>query len=310
MLAWPTDPSQTALVDLHDITRPRTVCTLTGASSLSRFYSATEISYAPFSASTTPTGTPSTLVRTDVTNQSTRTFASAQTGTFEAWDWSPDGKTLAYFAGDQLWLKAGNQPAASVSSFKKQGGRGGGWDDQIAIRFSPSGTYFVLVHTVTVPTTFQIRRATDGAVVWASPSSDVQAPGFATMAVWSRGVDRLLFRDVNGVRRWDPAGTVTTLVPGLRWYEPSISPDGRTIAYEVLDTQSNPRVQVLDLQSLTVQALPSSFRWHPMFASAGLLLYVKADGNGMPGQGLLAYNLTTRVETALPYAMLLDAWPS
>jgi hypothetical protein len=132
MLAWPTNPSQTALVDLHDITRPRIVCTLTGASSLSRFYSATEISYAPFSASTTPTGTPSTLVRTDVTNQSTRTFASAQTGTFEAWDWSPDGKTLAYFAGDQLWLKAGNQPAASVSSFKKQGGRGGGWDDQIA----------------------------------------------------------------------------------------------------------------------------------------------------------------------------------
>jgi Tol biopolymer transport system component len=250
------------------------------------------------------------LVRTDVTNQSTRTFASAETGTIEAWDWSPDGKTLAYIAGDQLWLKAGNQPAASVASFKKQGGRGGGWDDEIVIRFSPSGTYFVLVHTVTIPNTFQIRRATDGAVVWASPSSDFQAPGFATMPAWSRGVDRLLFRDGNGVRRWDPSGTVTTLVPGLRWYEPSISPDGRTIAYTVLDAQSKPRVELIDLQSLKVQALPSPLRWRPMFASAGLLLYVRAEENGLPGQGVLAYNLTSRLETALPYVALLDVWPS
>jgi hypothetical protein len=310
MLAWPADPSQTGLVDLHDITRPRTVCTLTGANSLVRFYSATEISYAPLSASATPTGTPSTLVRTDVTNQSTRTFATAQTGTFEAWDWSPDGRTLAYFAGDKLWLKVGNQPAASVGSFVKQGGRGGGWDDEITIRFSPSGTYFVLVHTVTVPNTFQIRRATDGAVVWSSPSTDFKAPGFATMAVWSRGADRLLFRDDAGVRRWDPSGTVTTLMPGLKWSDPSISPDGRTVAYEVVDAQANPRVQLLDLQSLAIQPLTSAFRWRPMFASAGLLLYIRADGNGLPGQGVSAYNLTSKLETALPFAILLDAWPN
>ena len=51
---------------------------------------------------------------------------NAETGTIEAWDWSPDGNILAYFAGDRLWLKAGNQPAASVAAFTKQGGRGGG----------------------------------------------------------------------------------------------------------------------------------------------------------------------------------------
>jgi hypothetical protein len=309
-LTWPTDAAQTALVDLSDLTRPRTLCTLTNAYSLVRFYSATEISYVPYSGLTTPTGTPSRLVRTDVTHQSTQTYATAASGTIEAWDWSPDGKTLAYFAGGQLWLKTGNQSAAPIASFQGQGGRGGGWDDEIAIRFSPSGTYFVLVHTVTIPNTFQIRRATDGAVVWSSPSTDVRAPGFATMAVWSRGVDRLWFRDGSGVRRWDPSGTVTTMVPGLKWYEPSISPDGGTIAYVVVDAQVNPRVELLDLPSLKVQALPSPLRWGPMFVSTGLLLYVRAQGGGVPGQGVLAYNLTTRLETALPYAELLDVWPS
>jgi hypothetical protein len=242
----------------------------------------------------------------------TRTFVNADTGSIEAWDWSPDGNTMAYLAGDQLWLKVGTQAAASVASFKKQGGRGGGWDDEIAIRFSPTGTYFVLVHTVTIPNTFQIRRASDGAVVWASPSTDFQAPGFATMPIWSRGVDRLYFRDGNGVRRWDPSGTVTTLLPGLRWYEPSISPDGRTIAFDVLDAQRNPRVQLLDLQTVKVRAVPTPMRMHPMFASAGLLLYGRADPNGPSGasQGVSAYNLSTGLETTLPYAILLDVWPN
>jgi Tol biopolymer transport system component len=243
-------------------------------------------------------------------DQVTRTFVSAETGTIEAWDWSPNGTTLAYFAGDQLWLKAGSQPAASVASFKKQLGRGGGWDDEIAIRFSPTGTYFVLVYTATVPNTFQIRRASDGGVVWASPSSDFQSPSFATMAIWSRGVDRLYFRDGNGLRTWDSSGTVTTLMPGLRWYEPSISPDGRAIAYVVLDAAANPRVELLDPQTLKVRALPSPHRWSPMFASATLLLYGGADANGLPGQGVFAYNLTTGLETALPYAILLDVWPN
>lgn len=308
-LAWPADPAQTVLVDLRDITRPRTICTLTNAYSFVRFYSATEISYAPLSAWASGS-TNSRLVRANVTDQVTRTFVSAETGTIEAWDWSRDGTTLAYFAGDQLWLQAGNQPAASVGSFKRQGGRGGGWDDEITIRFSPSGKYFVVVHTVTIPNTFQVRRASDGAVVWASPSSDLRAPGFTTMPVWARGMDQLYFRDGNGLRHWDPSGTVTTLVSGLRWYEPSISPDGRTIAYMVLDAQASPRVELLDLQTLKAQALPSRLRWNPMFASSGLLLYIRADASGQPAQGVFAYDLNSGLETALPYAVLLDVWPS
>jgi hypothetical protein len=300
------------LVDLRDITRPRILCTLTNAYSLVRFYSATEISYAPLSDWASGTTT-SRLVRTNVMNQVTRSFVSAEIGPIEAWDWSPDGNTLAYFAGGRLWLKAGNQPAASLASFTGQGGRGGGWDDEIAIRFSPTGTYFVLVHTVTTPNTFQIRRSSDGAVVWASPSGplDFQSPGFATMAVWSQGVDRLYFRDGTGVRRWDPSGTVTTPVPGLRWYEPSISPDGRTIAYMVLDAQANPHVELIDLQTLKTRALPSPLRRGPHFASAVLLLYGAAYANGPPGAapGVFAYNLSTGLETALPYDILLDVWP-
>jgi hypothetical protein len=67
---------------------------------------------------------------------------------------------------------------------------------------------------------------------------------------------------------------------------------------------------MLELQTLKTRALPSPLRWNPMFASTTLLLYVKADAGGLAGQGVLAYDLTTRLETALPYAILLDVWPS
>jgi Tol biopolymer transport system component len=272
--------------------------------SLPKFYSATEISY-----ETPHDYTSGRLLRTDLITQATQTFATAQTGNIDAWDWSPDGKTLAYFAEGQLWLKVGNQAAASIASYKSQPGRGGGWADEIAIRFSPSGKYFVAVHTVTIPLTFEIRRASDGGLVWSSSSANFGAAGFATMGIWSRQVDQLLFRDGTSVREWHPSGTITTLVPGLKWISPSISPDGQKVAYTVLDpTTFHLRVELLDLQTLRVRLL-SSDRWNAMFASNDLLLYGRA-GVQIPDRGTLAYDLNTGVETKLPFDILLDVWPA
>jgi len=273
-----------------------------------RFYSQTEISYAPLSVWSGRDGTSSHLVRTNVATQVTRTFATSETGTIDAWDWSPDGKTLAYFAGDQLWLKLGDQAATLVASYKSQPGRGGGWSDEIAIRFSPSGKYFVAVHTVTIPLTFEIRRAADGGLAWSQPRVDFPSPAFTTMAVWSRQGDRLFFRDGNGVRTWDPPATVATLVPGLNWISPSVSPDGHRIAYTVLDpTTFHLRVELLDLQTLQIRVL-SPERWNAMFASDDLLLYGRA-GVQVPGKGTLAYDLKTGAETEVPFDILLDVWP-
>lgn len=307
-LGWPAgDPNLTVLIDLSDIAKPRTLCTLTNANSLVRFQSATQISYAPYFGSTTSDGSASTLMKRDLAKQVTQTFAAAHAWRVEGWDWSPDGTTLAYFADGQLWLRARNQAAVSVSSYKMQGGRGGGWSDEIIVRFSPSGKYFVAVHTVTVPLTFEIRRASDASLVWSLPSPD-GAPGWPTMAVWARDVDRLLFRDGNGVRAWDPSGAVTTLIPGLNWIAPSISPDGNKIAYTVLDpTTFHLRVEMVDLRTLQVRLL-SPDRWNVMFASDDLVLFGRAQVQ-FPGNGTLAYDLKTGMQSEFPLDMLLDVLP-
>jgi Tol biopolymer transport system component len=255
-----------------------------------------------------PVTTQLALVRTDLTNQTTRTFATVEVSPVnaEAWNWGPDGKTLAYFAGSRLFLKVGDQPANVVGSYKFPGGRGGSWDDEIAVRFSPSGKYFVDVHTVTVPLTFEIRRTSDGSVVWSAPN---RSPDFATMSIWSRQSDLLYFRDGTGVRTWEPSGTVSTLVPNVRWYHPSISPDGRTIAYMVIGPAGlHSSVELLDLQTLKVRALPSVAGSSPFFASDALLVYRKMEP-GTLVNGVLSYNLNTGARTELPFAMVLDVWP-
>jgi hypothetical protein len=307
-LAWPIDPSLAVVVDLTDIAHPRTLCTLTNAYSIVRFNSATVISYAPYTDPSSVVGVASRLIRTDLATGASQTFATAHAGRIDAWAWSPDGQTLVYLADSQLWLKAGDHAAVAVASYTSQPGRGGGWDDEIAVRFSPSGEYFVAVDTVTIPLTFEIRRASDGGLVWSSPSADFGASGFATMAVWSRQVDRLFFHDGTGVRAWEPSGTVTTLAPGLKWISPSLSPDEHKIAYTVLDpTTFHLRVELLDLQTLQVRVL-SPDRWNAIFASDDLLLYGKA-GVQIPDKGTLAYDLKTGVETVLPFDILLDVWP-
>jgi Tol biopolymer transport system component len=269
---------------------------------VARFYSADEISYV-----IPRFGPTAKLVRTNLTTQVTETFVSGGVG---LWDWSRDGKTLAYFDGYELWLKHQGQGAVSLASYKMQGGRGGGWIDQLAIRFSPSGQYFVFVHTVTTPLTFEIRRASDGAVVWSAPKAELQSPNWATKAVWSRTGDRLYFRQGPDVRTWEPAGTVTTLVAGLKWITTSMSPDGNSIAYAVEEDKSpyTIRVALLNLQTLQSTMLIAD-RVGAKFASDRLLLYTKAVG-GPGGSGVVAYDIKTGVETVLPYDQVIDVWPA
>ncbi len=303
------------VVDLQNIQAPKTLCTLMNPSSDVRFFSAGEIVYVPYSTyAGSDTVPPSSLVKLTLTQKTSKPIAISDRGA-SAWDWSPDGKTLAYLAGPQLWLKTGNEAAALVASFTLQPGRSGGWDDQILIRFSPSGRHFVLVNTVTIPNTFQIRRASDGSVVWASPSSDFGSAEFATMAAWARHGDRLYFRDGTGIRTWDPTEMVTTLVAGLKWFHPSISPDGRSIAYSVFDQAAPgaprfPHVELRDLQSGTAHAVGQPLRYHPFFLTSSVVLYGEADPqSGFPAQRSFALDLRTGQETELPFAFVTDVWP-
>jgi hypothetical protein len=145
--------------------------------------------------------------------------------------------------------------------------------------------------------------------MWSRPA-DFFSGNIATKAVWARQRDRLYFRDNEGVRTWEPSGTVTTQVPGLRWITTSLSPDGNSIAYSVQEDKSpyTFRVAVLNLQTLQSRMLIAD-RVSAQFASDRLLLYTKAAG-GLGGSGVVAYDIKTGVETALPYDQVIDVWPA
>jgi hypothetical protein len=300
---WPSQFEVTAAVDLSDLAHPRTICTFTNIDALARFFSADEISYV-----IPRFGPAANLVRTNLTTHVTETVVSGGAG---LWDWSADGKTLAYFAGGQLWLKHQGQRAVSLAAYEMQLGRGGGWIDELAIRFSPSGQYFVFVHTVTVPLTFEIRRASDGAVVWSQPNVEPHTANFATKAVWARQRDRLYFRHGDDVRSWEPSGSVTTQVAGLKWITTSMSPDGNTIAYTVREDKPpyTFRVALLNLQTLKSRTLIAD-RVGATFASDRLLLNTKIVPSLPGGTGVVVYDLKTDAETALPYDQLVDVWPA
>ena len=167
-----------------------------------------------------------------------------------AYDWSQSG-VLAYLAeapaNSQLVIRPRSGPAANVAlpgivSLA----------NQKTIRFSPDGNYVLLVDTDPgfTPSTaqgqspVQVRRL-DGTLVFAAPW-DGRATTMPSDAVW--GADgQLYFWDSQGVSVADLSTRVTkTLLAGVRWYDPSVSPDGSSIVFAVRDGQGLPTLELLD----------------------------------------------------------------
>jgi hypothetical protein len=105
------------------------------------------------------------------------------------------------------------------------------------LRFSPDGRLLLLAH----PTDLEVRRL-DGSLAF-TPGQAGPAPAEATWA--SDGT--LYFWDARGVNAADPfTGRTRTVLPGLRWYHPDASPDGRHLVFEVRDSQGLPHLRLLD----------------------------------------------------------------
>lgn len=186
-----------------------------------------------------------------------RTEATSAARVIAAFDWNDDG-ALAYVAhsavpgiGSRLVIEpsGGGQPL-SVSL----PATGGGATPEL--RFSPDGRLLLLVDPAlaaagaagAATATVQVRRL-DGSLVF-GPT----AAGPASDATWA-GAERLYFQDGRGVNVADlEAGTTRTILPGVRWYGPDASPDGRSVVFEVRDDLGQPRLELLDTATDAVLA--------------------------------------------------------
>lgn len=268
--------------------------------------------------------------------------------------WSPDGQSLAYLLERGDDPQTGNGPVELhlmsnradrlLATLPAVPGRGGSPEDSNLLAFSPDGQYFALVETFTGPGSgeqapFQVRRA-DGTLVAAYPSSpgDVTTSralsGKRTMAVWAGTGSTLYFRptDSAGVERWTPQSQQTMVMPSVQWYSPAASPNGRWIAYTVIDTQGMPHVALYDLATGNSRPPSNLGRTNPVFIAPGLVWYVGVrpctpaeqqappatricGGLGLPafpktGQEFL-FNPLTQQETSTNLGGLgvLDIWP-
>jgi hypothetical protein len=329
-MAMTSDFQKVLIQSFHDPLHPTTLCTMSGGSF--KFISGTEIGIVTISSPNDPIHGTSLVGRMSLTDLMPVTVVEVP-GHVGEFAWSPDGSSVAYLVNlavpgnaNQVWLKTGNARPRALTPPITFGGRGGSIDDQILVSFSPDGRYVLVVDTAlagAVPASpdqasVQVHSVPDGNLVFVPPSaltSSGKLDPFVTMAAWSRQTDRLYYRDPAGVHTWDPPAAEGILVAGLRWFFPSMSPDGRFVAYAV-NMRDQPHVEVFDLGSNKVQVIPGT-RGSPLFITANMLFEVEYI-LGQPGPGPpygpngrnFMFDLRTNVETPIPGNILpTDYWP-
>jgi hypothetical protein len=257
------------------------------------------------------------IVTVDLSTRASTTDVTAP-GYVPAFVYSHDGSMLAYLVHDTtgkaaLHIRRNGQE--STLNLNPIPGRGTGRDDEVRLEYAPDDKYLLMVDTFVgnqgqAPETgqFLVLRTNDNTVAFVPPSG---ISSNATMATWGRRSDRLYYRDQVGVRTWDAGSTsVGTLATALHWYDPAPSPDDRSIAYTEIDAQFVPHVRLLDLQSNQTASTAGAARSHPIFITADLIWYLEeqpcqSECLGGPSQTsgkVLAYNLKTKSETALPFS--------
>lgn len=240
-------------------------------------------------------------------------------GNVPAFAYSHDGATLAYLLHGtadgkaSLHVRRGGQE--TTLNLNAIPGRGVGRDDELRLEFAPDDKYLLMVDTFVgnqgqSPETgqFLILRAADNTVAFLPPAG---VSANATMATWARHSDRVYYRDQVGVRTWDAGTTsVGTLATALHWYDPAPSPDDAWLAFTDIDAQFVPRVRLYDLRSGQTVATVTAPRSHPIFITADTVWYLEEQpcqseclaGPSQTSGKVLAYNLNTKTETALPFS--------
>ncbi|HEV3460837.1 MAG TPA: hypothetical protein VG413_02225 [Candidatus Dormibacteraeota bacterium] len=304
--------SEIVLYDSASNTPQQLVAVGAGAPPEARFVSPQKIAYLDNSS---PGSTK--IISLELGTRTTSTDATVS-GYVPAFAYSHDGAMLAYLLHDNagkpsLHVRRGGQE--TTLNLNPIPGRGTGRDDEVRLEYAPDDKYLLMVDTFVgnqgqAPETgqFLVLRAADNTVAFLPPSG---ISANATMATWARHTDRLYYRDALGVRTWDAGvASVGTLVTALHWYDPAASADDRWLAFTNIDNRSVPHVQLYDLQSRQTVATTAAPRSHPIFITGDTLWYLEeqacsSECLGGPSQTsgkVLAYSLSTKTETALPFS--------
>ena len=113
-----------------------------------------------------------------------------------------------------------------------------------------------------------------------APATDWQQGEWPAMAVWSPTTPTLYFTQSGDVWRWTRADGKQRFLRGVSWYRPTISADGRYLAYEAGRADGGTDVYLVDLSSDGDPVKVGADGGNPVFLDDTQLWYAR---NGVSG---------------------------
>jgi hypothetical protein len=132
------------------------------------------------------------------------------------------------------------------------------------------------------------------------------------MAVWQPGTETLYYRQNGDVWRWTAAGGAQRYLPGVNWYYPTFSADGRYLAYAVQRPDGLHDVYLIDVSSGKAQRIGGGARTLPLFLNS-TQLWFETDSTGVcgpSGNQPLIYDISDGTEAPSSITRPVGVWPA
>jgi len=132
------------------------------------------------------------------------------------------------------------------------------------------------------------------------------------MAVWSPVSGQLFYLQQGNVWRWSTATGAVRFRTGVSWIDPTISPDGKRIAYGVRGPTGGSIVHIIDAATgADLGAVSTDARSHPFFLTDDLI-WVRGDQQGCAAgnRSTFVFDLRDQTETQSSLAQVWATWPS
>ena len=245
---------------------------------------------------------------------------------------SPDGSKWAYREGDdsgeRTHLVIGGKDQVVLTRGPVGGHGGVPWGPVVQLAFSANGLY-LLTYTL-----FRDAGGPPNFIVYAMDGTAAFQSATAKFGVWDRSGNRLYFLAARAVGEitgtvvsWDPGGQpVARSAKVASYFWPTLSPDGRTLAFNTYGAQSFPHPWRLDTASRARKQLASATSTQPVFvapnviwSNEGIPCKCGLGGTSAPDGRVIAHNLRTGVNSVVleiasvtpsqsPTEDLVDVW--
>jgi hypothetical protein len=194
-------------------------------------------------------------------------------------------------------------------------GRCGSPSDSAPGRYTAAGDYlFVLNAPIEANNSLVIFKGRETLLSIVPPNIEwAHQANAPSMAIWSPVSPTLYWSRGGDVWRWTPEGGQQRFIAGVSWFDPTISADGRYLAYSALNSDLKSHVYLVDL---TGDAVPHRIgdgqRAEPRFLNSTQLWYIAGDSGGCAGgpSAYRVYNVTSGSEDASIIEYVRAAWPA